>query len=215
MDQTIPTTSTHRPLFCGFGCDSGDLEPLDDVAKLELLGRVREGDSDAIQRMILSHIRLIGVVVNSYTPTYRYYVSDLDSIAMLELVTVVNSIAAGKMANHDNITGFILVKLKSKIAREIGNSYIVPTPRKKKTTLTETLIKAVPGRDSQLNNQSVDIWDSVVSLAQNQLEKQILELRGEGHTDAEVAEYLDVSRPTVRRIRVNLFRKYKQKEEKS
>ena len=195
--------------------NSEEFEILDDVEKLKLLKRVREGDSEAVEKMILGHVRLAFSIVNRYVNSFPYFVDDLKSAAMMGIVIAVNKIAENSMAAHDNVTGYIVINVNYAIRREIQNSFVIRTPRGKKvvsmTDLTQcNLVK----RHSQPSSQLYEIWDAVDSLTEDQLEKQILELRSEGHTDNKVADFLGLSRSSVTRIRKNLFEKYRRKEEK-
>ncbi len=195
--------------------NSEKLEILDDDEKLKLLKRVREKDPEAIEKMILSHIRLAFSIVNRYISVFPHFVKDLDSAAMLGIVIAVNKIAQGSMAAHNNVTGYIVINVNYAVRGEIQKSFVIRAPRNKKVVkVTNDLRQGGMLRHSQLSNQLYEIWDTVDSLTEDQLEKQILELRGEGHTDVEVAEFLGLTRSSVTRIRQSLFKKYKRKEEK-
>ncbi len=195
--------------------NSEKLEILDDDEKLKLLKRVREKDPEAIEKMILSHIRLAFSIVNRYISVFPHFVKDLDSAAMLGIVIAVNKIAQGSMAAHNNVTGYIVINVNYAVRGEIQKSFVIRAPRNKKVVkVTNDLRQGGMLRHSQLSNQLYEIWDTVDSLTEDQLEKQILELRGEGHTDVKVAEFLGLTRSSVTRIRQSLFKKYKRKEEK-
>ncbi len=192
-----------------------NFEILGDEEKLKLLKRVREGNSEAIEKMILGHIRLAFSIVSRYTDSFPYLVDDLKSAAMMGIIIAVNKIAKNSMAAHDNVTGYIVVNVNYAIRREIQNNLAIQSPRDKEVLrVTNSTLYNVGTRHSQLSSQLYEIWDSVDSLTEDQLEKQILELRSEGHTDNEVAEFLGLSRSSVTRIRKNLFEKYRRKEEK-
>ncbi len=192
-----------------------NFEILDDEEKLKLLKRVRVGNSEAIEKMILGHIRLAFSIVSRYVNSFPYFVDDLKSAAIMGVVIAVNKIAKNSMDSHDNVTGYIVINVNYVIRREIQNNLAIQSPRNKKVLLVTSGVSwNVRTRHSQLSSQLYEIWDSVDSLTEDQLEKQILELRSEGHTDNEVAEFLGLSRSSVTRIRKNLFEKYRRKEEK-
>lgn len=210
---SISSTDFHMQNLSRF--NSEKLEILDDDEKLKLLKRVREKDPEAIEKMILSHIRLAFSIVNRYISVFPHFVKDLDSAAMLGIVIAVNKIAQGSMAAHNNVTGYIVINVNYAVRGEIQKSFVIRAPRNKKVVkVTNDLRQGGMLRHSQLSNQLYEIWDTVDSLTEDQLEKQILELRGEGHTDVEVAEFLGLTRSSVTRIRQSLFKKYKRKEEK-
>jgi len=196
--------------------DLGDLEILEDDAKLKLLKRVRAGDLNAIDRMIMSHIRMVLGIVNRHLHNCPHYAYDLDSIVMLGVVNCVHKIADGAMAGHDNVTGYIVQYTHGLIQREIGKSYVVPTPRSATNIVTKSLDLTYHTSDmAKLNDDGptfIDLRDSLEHLARNRREQRILELRGKGYTDHEVGEILGVSQWTVRRIRLELYHRFRQQQ---
>ncbi len=191
-----------------------DLSICTDEEKLELLKKVREGNKVAIERMILSHVALSISIVNRYigVGTLKYLANDLDSAAMIGIVFAVNRVAEGKMANHDNITGYIVKNVHSSIIKAIQHSDTIYVPRRQQNKIVECLYASIPRKDSQLSIQQLEIWDLIDSLTDDDLEMGILKLKSEGRTDTEVGELVGLNRLQVLRIRSDLFRRYKRKE---
>lgn len=199
----------YRPLLAG-----AELSFCTDEEKLELLKKVRAGDKVAIERMILSHVRLAISIVNRYVAVGGLYhlANDLDSAAMEGIVLAVNRVAEGGMANHENVTGYIVRYIHNSIIRTAQHDSAIYVPRRQKDRIVEPLRNSIPGKDSQLNIQQLEFWDLIDSLTDDDLEKRILKLRSKGHTDAEIGELIGLNRLQVLRIRTDLFRRFKRKE---
>ncbi|GAI04417.1 unnamed protein product, partial [marine sediment metagenome] len=173
-----------------------DLSICTDAEKLDLLKRVRKNDKAAIEKMILSHIRLALSKVNCYVGV-NHFINDLESAAMEGVVIAVNQIANGKMADHDNVTGYIVAYVRRYIHDAIRHNPVIYTPREQKDKLCHTLIESryKKNRDPQLSIQEFELWDSVESLIENDLERKILKLRWSGYTDTEIGKRIKLSRP--------------------
>lgn len=200
--------TNYRPLLT-----NAELSLCTDEEKLELLKKVREKDPIAIEKMILCHIRLVISIVNRYVSSgLNYLADDLDSAAIEGVVTSVNRVAEGKMADHDNVTGYIVKNVHYFIIKAIQHEAAIYVPRKHSNKTVEFLPDVLSAKDSQLSIQELEIWDLVDSLTDDNLEKGILKLRSEGHTDAEVGELVGLNRLQILRIRSDLLRRYKRKE---
>lgn len=192
--------------------DFGNIEIIGDDKKLEVLQRVRAGDPTAINQMIMSHIRLVLLLVNRHLHNCPHYGYDLDSVAMLGVVNCVHKIANGAMANHDNITGYITKHIHGLIQREIGKSHIVPTPRSVPNIVTTNHGTLGYRTNADGDMAIIDLRDALEHLVENRRERRILELREKGYTDQEVGEILGISQWTVRLIRLELYRRYRQQQ---
>jgi len=192
--------------------DFGDVEILDDDEKLEVLERVRARDPIAIDRMIKSHIRLVFLLVNRHLYNCPHYGPDLVSVAILGVVNCVHKIANGLMSNHNNVTGYITQHIHGLLQREIGKSRVVPTPRSVPNIVTTNY--GAPSRRTNSDDGStlVDLRDALEHLAKNRRERRILELREKGYTDQEVGKALGISQWSVRRIRLELYRRFQQQQ---
>lgn len=200
--------ASYRPLLI-----NAELSLCTDEEKLELLKRVRKKDPIAIEKMILCHIRLAISIVNRYTSSgLNYLAEDLDSAAIEGVVTSVNHISTGRMADHNNVTGYIVKNVHYFIIRAIQHEAAIYVPRKHPNKTVGLLPDVSPAKDSQLSIQELEIWDLVNSLTDDNLEKGILKLRSEGYTDAEVGELVGLNRLQILRIRRDLLRRYKRKE---
>jgi len=198
----------YRPLLAG-----ADLSICTDSEKLDLLSKVRKNDRAAIDKMILCHIRLAISIVGRFVSinNFNHYINDLDSAAMEAVTVAVNQVAAGKMTNHDNITGYIIIYVNQFITAAAARSLAVYTPRNRKIRNFKSLYLEIPDKDSQLCSQEFELWDTIESLINNDIEKEILKLRRDGRTDLEIAELTGLSRLRVLRIRRSLSQRYQRK----
>jgi len=198
----------YRPLLAG-----ADLSICTDSEKLDLLSKVRKNDRAAIDKMILCHIRLAISIMGRFVSVknYNYYIDDLASAAMEAVTVAVNQVATGKMADHDNITGYIIIYVNQFITAAASRSLAVYTPRNKKIKTIKSLYPEISKKDSQLCNQEFELWDTIESLIHNDIEKEILKLRQDGCTDLEIAKLTGLSRLQVLRIRRSLSQRYQRK----
>ncbi len=206
--QPRDNQACYYPLVTG-----ADLSVRTDSEKLELLKKVREGDKVAIDKMIFSHILLALSITNRYKGTrgLNSYGHDLSSAAIVGVVTAVNQIAKGKMINHDNVTGYIVIYVRQFIADAINHYPTIYTPRRKNNEIVKPLSDSLSRRDSQSSIQELETWDLIDSLTDNETEKKILKLREEGYTDDEVGNLVGLSRSQVFRIRHDLFQRYQRR----
>jgi len=193
-----------------------DLSICTDAEKLDLLKRVRKNDKAAIDKMILSHLRLAISKANCYVGIF-HFISDLECAAMEGVVVAVNQIAKGKMANHDNVTGYIISYVRRYILDAIRYNPVIYTPREQRKRKIRSINGDIPSepvtikRDPQLSIQEFELWDSVESLIKNDLERKILKLRRFGYTDTEIGKRIELSRLQVLRIRHSLYQRYQRK----
>lgn len=178
----------------------------------DLLRGVRERDPEAINIMILGHIRLAISIVSHFLCRcgLSQYAAELDGVAMEAVVVAVNRIADGKMKNHDNATGFITLHVRYHIEKAAHNYPPVHVPRGKELPRTQSLSDLALGKGELI--YEIEILDMIESIVTNDTERRILELRRIGHTDAEIGEILEFPRLKVHRIRHKLLDRYSRKE---
>jgi len=174
-----------------------------------VLEKVRKGDSDAIETMILGHCRLALSIVNRYLSVFNINDSeDLDSAAIQGIVIAVNLIVKGRL-KHNNPTGYIVTYIHQYITEYIYHSSVVYFPRRSRQIPIEIFHDSIGVE----NTCTLEIWDSVLSITENDIEKQILKLRSQDYTDSEIGEKLGLSRLKVFRIRHNLLDRWRRKNE--
>jgi len=77
-----------------------------------LLLKVRAGDDEACQQMVLEHMLLAKLKVQDFLTDYpqlQHELDDIVSVAVAAVVDAVNRVKTGAMKEHNNITGYVRV----------------------------------------------------------------------------------------------------------
>lgn len=181
-------------------------EAMSEKKKLEILKLTREGDTDAKEILILSHLRLAISIVNRYTRSFdcNYLADELDNAAIVGLVTAVDNVARGRV-KHDNVTGYIVTVVHRYISDCLRKSSLIPVPRghvyRKGTSIREDSANCNPG-------VLLEIRDLINHTVTNEREQRIVDLKIAGHTDKEVAEIMEIPPSTIFRIRQTLKHRF-------
>ena len=174
-----------------------------------VLKKVRENDKTAIETMILHHVRLVISIVNNYIATYNcdHLGDDLDSAALIGLVIAVNNVAAGRMAEHENIGGYIVTNINNALSNCLRGDSTVYFPRDAERKRIFTLADSIANCD-----ETIGLFEELAAVTTNTLEKDILELRRKGYIDSEIGTRLGLSRLAVLRIRSKLKTRFQKRE---
>ena len=188
--------------------------------------RVMAGDEKAREEMIESNMPLVISKVESFIrryPQLEYLRDDLHSAGFLGLVKAVN-----KMAEHEeplkvNPTGYIsvaitneFVKLATKEAVHSGIE-LADAPE-----IDMDLVDDVPEVSHSIPESVVDtkqsaaielfeLRDLLQSCCESDKERALIRMREEGRSDREIAETLNMPRPSVQRLRKELEERFNQK----
>jgi hypothetical protein len=79
-----------------------------------LLLKVRAGNKEACQQMVLEHMLLAKLKVQDFLndyPQLQHELDDLVSVAVTAVVDAVNRVKTGAMREHNNITGYVRVTI--------------------------------------------------------------------------------------------------------
>lgn len=208
-NRIIKGLEYRHPLF------QADLPPLIEEQVPELLARLRAGDEQARSEAFSGHVRLAMQIVGRYLSVLRSdkWADDLVSAAMEGIGDALVKIVAGEMT-HTNLTGYITSYVHRYISRALECRPIVRVPRitnfDRKAAGLEPLRMDRVGFShpsiigcvsKDLGQFDVEIREIIEKVVENDQERQILELRQAGKTDAEIADQLDLSKTTVFVIR--------------
>ncbi len=190
--------------------NSPDSVIIGDADKLILLARVRAGIPDAIEKMIMCHLRLAVSLANRYVSVYglRFCADDLDSAAYIGVVEAVNRVAKGNMLNHDNITGYIVNYIHQNVSNAADNSVAIHTPQRKRNKIKENMPLQMEGHNAQQTTELMETWEAITSIARNSVELKILELKRGGNSDEMIGCLLGCSRGWVTKLRRILHLRY-------
>lgn len=194
-------------------------QPLDDKLKA-----IEEGRWDDL---IESHMRLGCSIAGRYV-SIGGNSDEMVSAAMLGICVAVDKIKKHGL-DHDNATGYIVHYIHNYCSEVLRKDTVVPMPRGQKIKpvqiLTDNLLPVVARRrGTELNEdfKSVDYTlnvkkddfdviefeDILEKIIKTLIEGKIILYRRHGWTDALIAKKLDISQPTVTRIRHTLFERY-------
>jgi len=165
------------------------------------------------------------------------WADDLVGAAMLGLVQSVNWISIGRMP-HDNLTAYIVDTIHRFISDCIDHSQIVRVPEVTRRQRAKRLGKDNLARPKTLSIHNVIKFESLPTLKKRSLfqveqepyhsspvetialreivnktpttplQKRILQLREEGHKDAEIAEILEISTTSVWLMRQEMHQRF-------
>jgi len=191
-----------------------------------LYPRVMAGDEKAREEMIESNMPLVISKVESFVrryPQLEYLRDDLHSAGFLGLVKAVNKMAEHEEPSKVNPTGYIsvaitneFVKLATKEAVHSGIE-LADAPE-----IDMDLVDDVPEVSHSIPESVVDtkqsaaielfeLRDLLQSCCESDKERALIRMREEGRSDREIAETLNMPRPSVQRLRKELEERFNQK----
>jgi DNA-binding NarL/FixJ family response regulator len=145
----------------------------------------------------------------------------LVSAALEGITDAVHHVSSGEGLTHDNLTGYVTDYIHRYVSRALEDQHTVRVPR---TTMQDaraqgrTLIcpsrvgfddPALARRLAQHDElYDFEIKELVDKVVQSDMERKILELRQSGHSDAEIATELSLSKTSVFLIRKQVERRF-------
>jgi hypothetical protein len=186
-----------------------------------LCQRLLAGDTSAREEMILANMDLVQQKVGRFLqefPRYQYLADDLLSEGYLGLVQAVDRIAKGQLRN-DRPTAFLSLYIHEAFATCINNEQLIQVPARTRRHLTKQdrplpPVMSVPLSEAKLEHKAVDgsgtseLYDELLGCCECDVEREILELRGQGHKDPSIAAILDLSQYTVYMTRRELYERF-------
>lgn len=192
---------------------------LKEEEKPALILKIRAGDADAANIVILSHVRLALSIVGRYMASAKNtsISDDLVSATLEGLCHGVNKIKTEGLP-HNNLTGYLTETMHRFISEYLDRLPVVRIPGRTKRDrrskglkskqpssliLTETVIEKQ--FDKKINTTSQLELDEILDkIAQSPTERTIIQLRIEGHKDDWIADYVGLCKTSVFLIRRDL-----------
>ena len=181
----------------------------------EVDDRLRKGDKSAINEAIANYTSLAYKIASKYIAwnDRRVVGDEYESVAMFALVRAVNWVCEGRV-KHDNVVGYIIQTIRSHILAAIAKDNAFNNNRLEKKykgkiigyDSWENSDDCAPGR----NDIPFDVIDLLKEITKDDFDKQVITLRMEGYSDAEIAKKLDCRLLKVFRQRKELYRRYKE-----
>lgn len=182
---------------------------------LVILESVRNGDPEAIRKMILGHMGLATGLVARYNRSQQS--DELVSAAFYALVNAVNRIANGHL-DHDNPTAYIAKFIHGEIRRVLSNKSVS--------------VKAIQFRYHQFNRDragaknglaienviglypdtTIDVEEEINALVKDKTDEQIIRLLCLGYDGVEIAQKLNLHKSSVSRRISRIRKNYKELE---
>lgn len=189
-----------------------------------LYPRVFAGDEPAIERMIMGNTALVIAKVDDYLrefPAFEHFRDDLKSAGYVAVVEAVRSMV-GAYVENPNATGFISQKIYFALGQLIDSEQGIRVPgqtyRKKKAAGKEI---RVPLRDGTLEvehtlqkegtadpRSMVDLRDELDGCCESDVDRDIIRLREEGLSDADIAERLGIPKTTTYMLRRAIYARF-------
>lgn len=190
--------------------------------------KVKAGDADECEKAIKAHVGLALSIVGRYAPQAPHKVDDLVGASLLGVVKAVNWFSKPEKKEHDNLTGYIVVTVHRHIQDFLETDHIVRIPR---STLRKEL-KDIPEEErdayyetlrpeviyahaewmfpARRNNKLLIIYNEIIrEIIESETERYIIEKRGEGLRDWEIAKKLGLTKMRVGQIRHDLYERFR------
>ena len=192
----------------------------------DLLDKHRSGDPNAREKLIMSHVRLVLQICGGYVARYPEKKDDIVSAAMLGLVEAVDRM---RVHVHNNIGGYVTIRVHSSIHKFLINDYAIRIPQKQIKKLKEEHILPYTinfnskiqedednyayenDADTSLLPPQYDDHEHEISDFLNYLtaqEQEILTLRLENHTGRDIAKIIQISPARVSQILCDIGEKF-------
>jgi len=175
-----------------------------DLANLnDIVQRYRDGDLQYREYLIEHHMRLVMDICGRYHGKGIQNVDDLVSVAMLELVGVVDKAATRLVDN--NITGYVVSNIHFAIYKYLSEDTIVRVP---KMSQERGIAKVkVGGIDHDIPTRHHDpliAQEMREVMCRTRSDREVLALIEKGYSDVEIARILSVPRGTIYQIKMTM-----------
>ncbi len=187
-----------------------------------MLVKVKEGNKEAVNTLILGHIGLAGAIAARFAKDYPWKDSDdIAAYTLYKLVEQTNRIATGElMTHHDNYSAYIHYVLGKEVKRYLDQDHVIQPPTNDPKCLQEIRDNAEEFRDRYTPRQITEnhgtippanrdydlvIKDLVIrSKFFTRQEQQIIYLRLQGFDDIEIGAVFGVTKQRIEQIRKGL-----------
>ncbi len=173
-------------------------QPLSDEEKINVL------KTENWDLLIESHMRLGCSIAGRYV-RFGGNSEEMVSAAMLGIVIAVDRIKKG-IIKHINVTGYIIHYIHQHCAEALRSDCVIPVPQN-----NDTKIIVCPITDNNIEVTAInmgELYETIEYITHTELERNVVFLRQQGHTDIEVASNLNVSRSIVTKTRKRLLERF-------
>ena len=172
--------------------------PLNDEEKINVL------KTENWDLLVESHMRLGCSIAGRYV-RFGGNSEEMVSAAMLGIVIAVDRIKKG-IIKHINVTGYIIHYIHQNCTKALRLDCVIPVPQN-----NDTKIIVCPITDNNIEVTAInmgELYETIEYITHTELERNVVFLRQQGHTDIEVASNLNVSRSIVTKTRKRLLERF-------
>ncbi len=178
--------------------------PADEDANTDLYHKMIAGDRDARDQMITSNMPMAIAIVDTFLrgwPRYAHLRDDLQSAGFLGLTEAANALASHTRATILKPSDYLGRGILNAIRDEVKTDPLVRPPIKcpELAPVIETLAnaKVVLSSSRESTEGCVDLQDMIDSCCLNEMDVEILALRSQGRTFAEIGAELRMDAMTA------------------
>lgn len=187
---------------------SNQLEYTDEVI-YALIKKVREGDTDAREEIILGYTRLVMAKVSTWVtlfPQVSHLSDDMVSEGLLAVIQAVDELIKTGDLEKGSLVAYIHTSIINNINRLLDEENTIRIPR----TADNGPVVGPLLNHPTLDNEYIlfDFLEGLESLCLTDTEKRILHLRIKGFSDPEISKLLGISRSSIQVFRALLARRY-------
>lgn len=183
---------------------------LEEEEKVRMVALLKTGNPEEViwakNQLTEGHMKLIFAIAYRYSGHLPMsWIDDMIGQGCLALSKALEE-ARTKLID-DNITGYIISKVTSYLSHYLTKER--RQSRHVKYVLPKTLYEVVDSRYGDLD----ELLDILKQVVKDPREKEIISLRRQGHTDAEIGMMLGLSEDRIRQIRHTISRRFLRKLE--
>jgi RNA polymerase sigma factor (sigma-70 family) len=204
--------------------NTGRNEPFTTEQNDEVYRRLVSGDKKARDEMIEGNMALVVHRADEYlrkAPQMAYYRDDMMSAGFVGLCEAVDRMRKVGLVKNPRPTGCISHAIDRAINHLVdrANTIVVPDrvqrraraegePIRPPRIVSEKALFDV--HDSAYQNQDAlkEVYEEALACCNNKREKRIVSMRAAGHTDAEIAPIVNLSRRRVSVLREAIFKRF-------
>ena len=203
----------------------GHGEPFTMEQNDEVYKRLVKGDKKARDEMIEGNVALVVYRVEAYlrsAPQMTYYRDDMISAGLLGLCGAVDRMRKKGPVKNPKPTGCIAKAIDRHVSHAVDESNTIVVPnrvqqlaRAEGEPITPPRIvpdKALIGlseSSSRDRKETLELTEDVLACCRNDVERRVVSMRVDGHTDAEIEKALNLTH--VSRLRREIFKRFNER----
>lgn len=206
---------------------TGRNEPFSTEQNDEVYERLVSGDEKARDEMIEGNMALAVYRTDAYlrsAPQMAYYRDDMISAGLIGLCEAVDRMRKAGRIRNPRPTGCITRAIDCQIIKVVDKANIIVVPDRVQSRARTEGEPIKPPRivsdrallglhDLAFRDRDAvkELYEETLACCSNEREKQIVSMRAAGHTDAEIASAVKLSRRRVSSLREAIFNRFNER----